>query len=80
MLAHDCFYNFFPVPIMKLFTKYEYNYNLRRKLTFLLPKFFASPLVTKPYHYGTLLTTIRVQSQAKANLKVFLNAELHANR
>ena len=38
MLAHDCFYNFLPVPIMKLFTKYECNYNLRRKLTFLLPK------------------------------------------
>ena len=38
MLAHDCFYNFLPVPIMKLFTKYECNYNLGRKLTFLLPK------------------------------------------
>ena len=38
MLAHDCFCNFLPVPFMKLFTKYECNYNLRRKLTFLLPK------------------------------------------
>ena len=33
MIAHNCFYNFFSVPIMKLFTKYECNYNLRRKLT-----------------------------------------------
>ena len=38
MLAHDCFYDFFTVPIMKLFTKYGCNYNLGRKLTFLLPK------------------------------------------
>ena len=38
MLAHGCFYNFLPVPIMKLFTKYDCNYNLQRKLTFLLPK------------------------------------------
>ena len=33
MLVHNCFYNFLPVPIMKLFTKYECNYNFRRKLT-----------------------------------------------
>ena len=33
ILAHNCFYNFLPVPIMKLFTKYECNYNFRRKLT-----------------------------------------------
>ena len=38
MLAHDCLCNFLPVPFMKLFTKYECNYNLRRKLTLLLPK------------------------------------------
>ena len=38
MLAHDRFYNFLPVHIIKLFTKYERNHNLRRKLTFLLPK------------------------------------------
>ena len=42
-------------------------------------KFFASPLVTKPYLYGILLTIICVQSQAKAYLKTLLNAELHAN-
>ena len=35
MLAHNCFYNFLSVPIMKLFTKYECNYNFRRKLTLL---------------------------------------------
>ena len=33
MLAHNCFYNFLSVPIMKLFTKYECNYNFRRKFT-----------------------------------------------
>lgn len=38
MLAHTTVLNFLPVPIMKLFTKYERNYNLGRKLTFLLPK------------------------------------------
>ena len=42
-------------------------------------KFFASPLVTKPYLYGIPLTIIRVKSQAKAYLKTLLNAELHAN-
>ena len=26
------------------------------------------------------MTTVRVQSQAKAYLKIFLNAELHANK
>ena len=31
-LAHNCFYNYVPVPIMKLFTKYECNYNFQRKL------------------------------------------------
>lgn len=29
MLAHDSFYNFLSVLIMKLFTKYECNYNLQ---------------------------------------------------
>ena len=38
MSAHDCFYNFSAIPVMKLFMKYECNYNLRRKLTFFLPK------------------------------------------
>ena len=66
MLAHDCFYNFLAVPIMKLFTKYESNYTT---ITYegnwpfcyqnKTPKFFASPLVTKPYLYGILLTIIR---------------------
>ena len=34
-LAHDCFYDFSPTPIKELFKKYDCNYNLRRKLTFL---------------------------------------------
>ena len=84
MLAHDCFYNFFPVPIMKLFPKYECNHNLRRKITFCdqnqILKFFASPLVTKPYLFGILVTIVHVKSHAKAYLKIFLNAELHAKR
>ena len=37
-LAQDCFYDFLPTPIKQLFMKYHCNYNLRRKLTFLLPK------------------------------------------
>ena len=31
MLAHDCFHNFLPVPVMKLFTKYECNSKLVNK-------------------------------------------------
>ena len=37
-LAHDCFYVSSPVPIKQLFTIYDCNYNLRRKMTFLVPK------------------------------------------
>ena len=31
MLAHDCFYSFFPVPIMKLFPKYELPFVTKTK-------------------------------------------------
>ena len=73
MLAHDCFYSFFPVPIMKLFPKYELPFVTKTK-------YWNSSQVTKSYVFGILVTTVRVQSQAKAYLKIFLNAELHGNR
>ena len=37
-LAHDCSCDFSPTPIKQLFIKCDRNYNLRRKLTFMLPK------------------------------------------
>ena len=84
MLAHDCFYNFLPVPIMKLFTKYESNYNLRRKLTFLLPKpntgvLRKSTCYTAVSLWNLLDNHTRAISQAKVYFKTLLNAGLHAN-
>ena len=38
LLAHRCFYDLSPEPVKQLFTKYNSNYNLRRKLTFTQPK------------------------------------------
>ena len=37
-LAHDCFYDFSPTSIKQLFREYDCNYQLGKKLTFLLPK------------------------------------------
>ena len=34
LLAHKCFYDLSPEPVKQLFTKYNSNYSLRRKLTF----------------------------------------------
>ena len=85
MLAHDCFFflTFYPFLLWSCFTKRECNYNLQRKLTFLLPKpnneVRKSTNVIKPYLYWILLTIIRVQSQAKLYLKTPLSAKLHAN-
>ena len=82
MLAYDCFYNCFSVPTMKLFTKYECNYNLRRKLTFLLPK-PNTEILRKSTCYKALSLWNSLDNHTCAissNLKIFLNAELHANR
>ena len=84
MLAYDCFYNCFSVQLWSCLRNMSATITCEGNWPFCYqnqtPKFFASPLVTKPYLYGILLTIIRVQSQAKAYLKIFLNAELHANR
>ena len=77
MLAHDSFYNFLPVPIMKLFTKYECDYNL----TFLLPsktkhwsfrKFTCNEAVS-------LWNSLDNHTCAISSNSLFKNAELHVN-
>ena len=72
-------HDFSPTPIKQLFMKYDCNYNLRRKLTFSLPKpkseRLLSPLVTKLYLYVILLKIVHAQSQAEACLKTHLNVE-----
>ena len=80
-LAHDCFYDFSPNPIKQLFKKYDCNYNLRRKLTFLLPK-PKSELLRKSTCYkaiGILLKITHVLSQAEVCLKTLSNVEFHVN-
>ena len=81
MLAHDCFYNFLPVPIMKLFTKYESNY------TTILTK-EIDLFVTKTKHRSSwqvhllqsrISTEFSWQSYEKASLQTLLNAERHGN-
>ena len=49
LLAHNCFYDLSPEPVKQLFTKYNSNYNLRRKLTFTQPKPNAEFLRRKIY-------------------------------
>ena len=69
---------------MKCFTKYKCNYDLRRKLTFLLPKPNTEALRKSTCFkavclWNSLDNHTRAISQAKVYFKTLLNAELHAN-